>query len=68
MALTTDWEMLRAALKAHVRTGHSLSSIAKAADVSRATLLNWLTWDEPPETITLGQRVIDAINKMEDGK
>lgn len=61
-----DWEMMRRALTAHVESGRSLRSIADRAGVSRGTLLNWLA-GPAPETISKGQKVMEALQDDEAG-
>ena len=60
MSLMTEWEMLRLALVAHVEDGKGLGPIASQANVSRATLLNWLS-RTPPETIAKAAAVYEAL-------
>jgi transposase len=52
--------MLRMALVSHVEDGKSLGPIASQANVSRATLINWLS-AHAPETILKGAAVYDAL-------
>jgi hypothetical protein len=56
----TEWEMLRMALVSHVEDGKSLGPLSAQANVSRATLINWLSGDAP-ETILKGTAVYEAL-------
>jgi len=60
MSLMNEWEMLRMALVSHVEEGKSLGPIAAEANVTRQTLLNWLS-RTPPETIAKAAAAYEAL-------
>lgn len=65
MSLMTEWEMLRRALVSHVEAGKGLGSIAAEADVTRQTLLNWMS-RTPPESILKAAAVYEALAGKEE--
>lgn len=67
MTLMTEWERLRLALHAHVQAGNSLSGLSERSGVARATMLDWLSRGTPPETVTKGAAVMDALGVAEGG-
>ena len=61
MSLQVEWNMLRMGLAAWLAEGKSLVPLSEQTGVARATMLDWVQRADAPETIRLGQAVMEAI-------
>lgn len=66
-SIMIEWEAVRMAIEGWVRSGRTMTSLSQRADVSRGTLLNWLDWEDPPDTVVKAARVMEVIENERAG-